>query len=146
MGHPRIKVSIRWRDNQAEAQCPTCRDWWPTVSEFWAPPHGMSRCRACWREYHRLHQAGRMQDEIIAELTRAGNRARYAMNRQRKLDATKRWRERNREHVAAYGRAYREAHKDELRAKRRLYEAECRDVILLKKRRAYVEKKVRDAA
>lgn len=145
MGSPRVKVATRWRDDQIELQCPTCREWWPGAKEFWSLSHGMTRCAACWREYKRLHEAGRMADEINREIRRSANRARYLMNKANKLAANKRWRDANRDHVKAYNAAYRESHKEVLRERRRAYEAECRDVILWKKREAYVEKKIRDA-
>lgn len=51
---------LRYREATGfELRCLGCADsdqpgdsrWWPLTTEFWFPSRGLSRCRACWREY-----------------------------------------------------------------------------------------------
>lgn len=143
MGYPRHLTRVRFVQGSGfEMQCPTCEIYVPLVESEWYPKSGLTRCRSCWTEYKRLHEAGRQHNEIIADLKRTRARLRYRFNREERLAKNKEWRERNREHVAAYNKAYRERNKEHLAAKQAEYVAECRDVILLKKRQRYYDKKV----
>jgi hypothetical protein len=125
-----------------EMKCGSCGLYVALEEDEWRPKAGLTRCASCWREYHRLHEEGRRGDEITNALKNQNARMRYAFDRERRLAATRAWKQANRERIAAYNKAYRESHREELRAKRQVYEAECGDVIRMKKRLAYVEKKV----
>lgn len=141
MGYPRAGNRVRFVEGSGfEMQCLSCLIYVSLVEEEWQPKAGLTRCRSCWREYKRLHEEGRRNDEIKGELKRTAARLRYRFNRPDRLARNKAWRDAHKEHIRAYNKAYRELHKDRLRAQRMAYAAECRDVILAKKRRAYAEK------
>jgi len=142
MGYPRHLSKVRFVPGSGfEMQCTACLTYVPLVEGEWRPKSGLTRCRACWTEYKRLHEEGRRHDEILGELKRTQARLRYRFDRVNRLAANKAWRDRNRERIAAYNRAYRERNKEKLRTQSAAYAAECRDVILLKKRRAYADRK-----
>ena len=106
-------IGVRFRaDLGFEGRCDYCRSWWPIDEEFWQPASGLRRCKACWALYHREHEAGRRKDEIVAAMKRQRNRERYHMNKDRYLQATRAWKARNRERIAAYNKAYRERQRD----------------------------------
>ena len=138
MGYPRKTGRVRFVKGAGfEMQCGSCLVYVALIEELWHPRAGLTRCAACWREYKRLHEAGRNENEITADLKRTRARIRYAMDRERRLELTREWRAKNRERIAEYNRSYREAHKAEIIDYSRTYYAECRDVIVAKKRQAY---------
>ena len=144
MGYPKAALRVRFvadsgEDGTFEMQCGSCLLYVPLIPEEWQPKNGLTRCRACWREYGRLKQRGYQANEANAELTRTRARLRYAMNKRANLEAKAAWRAANKERIAAYNKAYREKHKEEVIAASRAYYTECRDVILAKKRQAHAE-------
>lgn len=140
MGYPRGVSRVRYVTGLGfEMQCQSCRIYVALVEEEWVPKSGLTRCKTCWREYKRLREAGRLANEITAELKRTNARLRYRFNKPAQLAAAKAWRDANKERVAAYNKAYRESHRAEVLAQSRAYYSECRDVILTKKRQAYAE-------
>ena len=98
---------VRYRPEGFEGQCEYCRDWWPLERSFWRPESGLRRCKSCWAEYHRLHEAGRTQDEIVRAMKNQRNREAYWSNREQRLAYNRAWKAANRERVAEYNRAYR---------------------------------------
>lgn len=41
-------TGVRFRSDLGyEGKCNECAEWWPLSDEFWVPPQGMARCRAC---------------------------------------------------------------------------------------------------
>lgn len=98
---------VRWRDDEFEYRCPMCDGWWPLTTEFWKPRNGMQRCKACWREYYRIHERARTADEAVRLVKNYKDRLRYAENREARLAANRRWKAANRERVAAYAIEYR---------------------------------------
>ena len=109
MSHP---ISGRERDvrfrEEFELRCTMCQDWWPITTEFWQPKNGMQRCKACWREYHRIKQRVYSADERHRLATHYRNRINYAEHREARRAANHAWKMANRERVAEYNRAYRE--------------------------------------
>jgi hypothetical protein len=97
----------RYREDGWELRCRTCGDWWPLTTEFYDPKHGTVRCRACWREYQRLYQQGARLDPSVVIGMRAAQRAKHRANPEVKREACRRWREANRERIAAYAREWR---------------------------------------
>lgn len=138
---PRLvrEAPVRYRDGDFEFRCAMCDQWWPLTTDFWRPANGMQRCKACWREYHRIREAARTADEATRLVKNYKNRLRYAENREARRESNRRWREANREHRAAYNKAYRERNKARIQEQSAAYYAEAREVILLKKRRARAE-------
>lgn len=132
-------TDIRYRED-FEAKCLLCNSWFPLTLDFWYPKAGMARCRACWRAYHRAHEAGRRGDDAVAEGKREANRLRYWANRPKALAAGRRWRAAHVEEISAYNRAYRARNAERLRLAHAAYYADARAVILVKKRRAYAER------
>lgn len=63
---------IRWRDDTGwELRCEACRRdkeqrYWPLTHEFWDTNRGMSRCRACWVDSHRINAQRRRAAEKAA--------------------------------------------------------------------------------
>lgn len=98
---------VRWRDDAFEYRCPMRATWWPLDAEFWRPANGMQRCRACWREYKRIREAARCQEEAVRLVKNYKNRIRYAENREQRRAGNLRWKAANRERIAAYNREYR---------------------------------------
>lgn len=140
MGAPRNEARVRFVPGAGfEMQCRSCLIYVALDESLWWPKSGLTRCRACWNEYHRLHEAGRRKDEIVAELKRTRARLDYAMNREKRREANRAWKAANRERIAAYNKAYRERNREKVNAESRAYYAECRDVILAKKRESYAE-------
>lgn len=132
---------IRWRDGGFQYRCGMCDQWWFLTREFWKPYNGMKRCAACWREYHRIHEANRNQDEATRLVKNYKDRLRYAENRPQRLAANRAWKAANRERIREYNRSYRERNKERLAAENKAYYDDARDVILMKKRQAYAEGK-----
>ena len=54
---------VRFREDEFQGQCETCRDWWPITQEFWYPRWGMRRCRACVKAARNDHQNARYRNE-----------------------------------------------------------------------------------
>ena len=102
-----MRTPVRWRETGFELRCEYCRSWWSIELEHWQPKNGMRRCRACWREYHRLKEAGRSQVEANRELKLMNGRIAYRLNREERLAYNRRWKAANRDRVAAYNRRYR---------------------------------------
>jgi hypothetical protein len=103
----RRDVGIRYRPDGFEAKCLMCGEWQPLTLTYWYPKHGMARCRACLRAYHRAWQAGKNRDESWAEGVKECRRATYWANRTERLAKVQVWRGKNRERIAAYMREYR---------------------------------------
>ena len=99
--------NVRWRETGFEMRCESCGSWWSLDLDCWMPKSGMKRCRACWREYFRLKEAGRSLVEANRELKLMNGRIAYRLNREERLAYNRRWKADNRERVAAYNRAYR---------------------------------------
>ena len=98
---------VRYREDSFELRCHMCDDWWPITTEFWQPKNGMQRCRACWREYHRIHEANRNALEATRLVKNYKGRVRYAEHRTERLAYNRAWKAANRERVAAYNAEYR---------------------------------------
>ena len=96
---------VRWRDGGFEVQCPLCAEFLPLSEEFWYPRSGVARCRACWSEYRRLHQRGRMADEGMRRVTRFKNRLHYQANRDHYKARNAAWKARNQDRIRAYNTA-----------------------------------------
>lgn len=116
---------VRWSASEDEWQhrCGECRQWWPLTFDFWYPRHGMARCKACWTEYQRLHQARRRGDPEIVAGIRAAQRAKYHATRDIKNARTREWKARNRDRIREYQRAYYAKNRDRLLEQKRLYDA-----------------------
>ena len=71
----RRHVDIRYRPDGFEAKCLMCAEWHPLTLDYWHPKHGMVRCKACLRAYHRAWQAGKSREEAWAEGVRECRRA-----------------------------------------------------------------------
>lgn len=141
MGHPRAEGRVRYvGENTFELQCRTCEQYVPLLVDYWWPSSGLTRCRACWNEYQRLRMAGLRKDEAYASLLRVKGRLNYAMNKEKRQAASRRWREANPERVKASRRAYYERHRDQEKAAARAYYDECRPVVLAKKKAARADK------
>ena len=99
---------VRFRDDEFEAKCDYCLEWWPLDRDFWQPHHGMRRCRACLAEHQRGKNVIRRADPV---------------RRQEDVESMK---------------AYRRANKDALNERRRAYYRANRERIneLARKRRA----------
>jgi hypothetical protein len=98
---------VRYRDGEFELACHMCGDWWPITLEFWRPSNGMQRCKACWREYHRIHERNRTADEAIRLVKNYKGRIRYAERAAERRAYNRAWKAANRERVAAYNASYR---------------------------------------
>ena len=102
-------TGVRWREDTGfEGRCEYCRSWWPLEVSNWRPRGGLRRCAACYREYHRLKEAGRSAIQANKELKLANSRIAYRLNREERLEYNRRWKAANRERIAAYNRQYRE--------------------------------------
>jgi hypothetical protein len=131
-------IGVRFREDIGfEGKCDYCSQWWPLDVEFWRPKAGLRRCHACWRIYHRMHEAGRRTDEAIHEMVKTGARLNYYANREKRLVANRAWKAANPERVREYQRLWREKNRERVNASSRAYYTEARDVILKKKRAAY---------
>ena len=103
---------VRIRDGEFEGKCDYCGEFLPLTGEFWPMRNaGLRRCKACIREYKRLHQQG-YTGSVKQAVWRANQRVHYRSlpqeERARRLEATRQWKADHKEHVAAYNRAYRE--------------------------------------
>lgn len=102
----------RWRDGAWEIRCRSCGDWWPLTPEFYSTKHGTARCRACWAEYHRLHEERRRRaPESITGYRLTRRAAYFGANAEKKRESCKRWRAANPDKVREYNRIYRERRK-----------------------------------
>ena len=106
-GEPMSVLSVRWRDGGMEARCPLCEDYLPTTEEYWNPRGGVTRCRACWAEYFRLHQLGYTDDEAVRRCRRMKNKLAYAVTREARCAYNRRYKATHVERVAAYNAARR---------------------------------------
>ena len=97
---------VRFRDGVFQLRCPMCGWWWDLTTDHWRPENGMQRCRSCWREYHRIHEAARNRDDAVRLVKNFKNRLRYAENREARLASNRRWKAANRERTRIYNRAY----------------------------------------
>lgn len=101
-----MTAPVRWRDDAPEYRCPMCATWWPITREFWRAGV-MSRCRACWREYARIKEAGYSADQEVRLVKNYKGRLRYLENREVRVAANRRWKAANRARIAAYNAEYR---------------------------------------
>ena len=102
---------VRVRDDAFEGRCDYCGEYLPLTAEFWPMRNaGLRRCKACVREYKRLHQRG-YRGSLRLALWRANQRATYRAltfeEKERRREVNRQWKAAHRDHIAEYNRAYR---------------------------------------
>jgi len=82
---PRTVRGVRYDHDLGEFQlrCGDCarrgmNAYWPLTLDFWAPKHGMNRCRAC----HNAIRARRLREQLRSDPARKAEK--YAANREQR--------------------------------------------------------------
>lgn len=102
---------VRWSkaDDEFQVQCDTCLEFLPLTIEYWAPKHGLTHCRACYRDVNNVRQRAanrsRRANPKLRAQDNAGQRAKRAANRDAFLEYRRAWYRANRERVTAQRRA-----------------------------------------
>lgn len=115
-------TGVRVRDGDFEGKCEYCGEYLPLTAEFWpisrTRPQGVRRCRACTREYHRLHQRT-YRGTLLQAVWRANQRAHYRAlpveERARRNASCRDWKAAHPERVRAYNQAYNKAYRERQR-------------------------------
>lgn len=144
MGSPRADKRVRFVQGLGfEMQCNSCGLYVTLDDEAteWYPKAGLTRCLACWREFHRMKEAGYRSSDIARAQRNTRARLRYAMNREGYAEARRKWRDAHRAERAAYQKDYYARNAERLREKARAYYAECREAVLIQKREYHERRK-----
>ena len=100
---------VRFRDDEFEAKCDYCLEWWPLDLDYWLPSHGFRKCHACIRDQKTAYMARRRQDPEVRARDRAVSTANRAAKTAADPDHAKRvqheWYVRNAERKRAKRRA-----------------------------------------
>lgn len=100
---------VRWSkaDEAFEMQCDACLDFLPITTEFWVQKHGLTRCRACFRDANNARQRDRNRERRDDSYRLAENLAQRMKRRA------------NRDALLEYRRAYYRAHRERICSQRR---------------------------
>ena len=100
---------VRFRDDEFEAKCDYCLEWWPLDREYWDIHHGFRKCYACIRDQKAAYMARRREDPAARARDRAANAANRVAKRAADPEHAKRvqhdWYVRNAERERAKRRA-----------------------------------------
>lgn len=77
-----MAVGVRYRDDEFEAKCDYCLEWWPLTAEFWDTHHGFRRCYTCIKEQKAEYERRIRQDpevrarhKAVSDANRAAKKA-----------------------------------------------------------------------
>lgn len=108
-GAGRHRVQWSKAEEAFEMQCDTCLGFLPVTTEFWVPKHGLTRCRACYRESNNVRQArkngARRADPGYRLIEAEALRIKRGANRDAWLEYRRAYYRANRDHLCAMRRA-----------------------------------------